>query len=56
MSRNWEDEVGLQWVECEPNRAHAYVEIDGHYHQPYGIVHGGALMAFADALGATVDF
>jgi 1,4-dihydroxy-2-naphthoyl-CoA hydrolase len=35
--------VGIEWVELEPERARAQLELASDHRQPFGLVHGGVL-------------
>jgi 1,4-dihydroxy-2-naphthoyl-CoA hydrolase len=57
INREWKDllpgHLGVRFVETRPDRVVAELEIREHHRNVNGVVHGGALMALADAAGGT---
>ncbi|WP_435155344.1 hotdog fold thioesterase [Amycolatopsis sacchari] len=52
-SQQLNDKLGISFVEVGPERVVATMPVDGN-RQPYGLLHGGANAALAEALGSTV--
>jgi len=46
------ERVGLELIEATPERCSARMPVEGNT-QPYGILHGGASVVMAEALGST---
>jgi uncharacterized protein (TIGR00369 family) len=40
--------LGVETIECGPERVRARLHADGRHHQPYGIVHGGVYCAIVE--------
>ncbi|WP_431878052.1 hotdog fold thioesterase [Amycolatopsis sacchari] len=53
LSQQLNDKLGISFVEVGPERVVATMPVDGN-RQPYGLLHGGANAALAEALGSTV--
>jgi len=57
VNRMWKgllvEHIGMRFVETGPDRVVAEMEIRDHLRTLQGTVHGGALMALADAAGGT---
>ena len=50
------DVLGIRWVEANPDRLVAEITIRDDLRTVGGALHGGAIMAFADTVGATATF
>jgi 1,4-dihydroxy-2-naphthoyl-CoA hydrolase len=50
------DVLGIRWVEAHPDRLVAEITIRDDLRTVGGALHGGAIMAFADTVGATATF
>jgi uncharacterized protein (TIGR00369 family) len=50
------DVLGIRWVEAAPDRLVAEITIRDDLRTVGGALHGGAIMAFADTVGATATF
>lgn len=50
------DVLGIRWVEADKDRLVAEITIRDDLRTVGGALHGGAIMAFADTVGATATF
>lgn len=48
--RGFDREVGVEWIDLNPDDARARIEIQPRHLQPYGIVHGGLYATLAESL------
>jgi 1,4-dihydroxy-2-naphthoyl-CoA hydrolase len=44
------EEIGVEWVDLDPENARARIKVERRHLQPYGIVHGGVFAALAESL------
>ena len=44
------DEIGVEWLDLDPEGARARIAVDKRHLQPYGIVHGGVYSSLAESL------
>src|SRR5262245_47230315 len=44
------EEIGIEWLELDPDDARARIAIDSRHLQPFGIVHGGVFASLAESL------
>jgi 1,4-dihydroxy-2-naphthoyl-CoA hydrolase len=44
------EEIGVEWIDLDPNDASARIKIEPRHLQPYGIVHGGVYASLAESL------
>jgi 1,4-dihydroxy-2-naphthoyl-CoA hydrolase len=47
--------VGIEWVELEPERARAQLELASDHRQPFGLVHGGVLSTMVESICSRFD-
>jgi uncharacterized protein (TIGR00369 family) len=50
------EHIGTEWIDLDPDRASARIEIAPHHLQPYGIVHGGVYAALAESLCSAATY
>jgi 1,4-dihydroxy-2-naphthoyl-CoA hydrolase len=43
-------EIGVEWLNLDPDDARARIAVEPRHLQPYGIVHGGVFAALAESL------
>jgi 1,4-dihydroxy-2-naphthoyl-CoA hydrolase len=43
-------EIGVEWLDLDPDRASARIKVEPRHLQPYGIVHGGVYASLAESL------
>lgn len=44
------EEIGVEWIELDPDDARARIAVEPRHLQPFGIVHGGVFAALAESL------
>lgn len=54
--RGFAEEIGVEWVDLDPDGARARIEVDKRHLQPYGIVHGGVHAALAESLTSAATY
>jgi 1,4-dihydroxy-2-naphthoyl-CoA hydrolase len=43
-------EIGVEWIDLDPENARARIKVEPRHLQPYGIVHGGVFASLAESL------
>lgn len=44
------EDIGVEWIELDPDDARARIKVDKRHLQPHGIVHGGVYASLAESL------
>src|SRR5262245_60879241 len=44
------DEIGVEWIDFDPDNASARITVEARHLQPYGIVHGGVYATLAESI------
>ena len=44
------EEIGVEWLDLDPDDARARIAVEPRHLQPFGIVHGGVLTTLAESL------
>jgi 1,4-dihydroxy-2-naphthoyl-CoA hydrolase len=50
------EEVGVEWIDLDPDNARARVRIEPRHLQPFGIVHGGVYASLAESLCSAATY
>ena len=50
------DEIGVEWLDLDPDGARARIAVDKRHLQPYGIVHGGVYASLAESLTSAATY
>ena len=50
------DEIGVEWLDLDPDGAKARIAIEPRHLQPYGIVHGGVHASLAESLTSAATY
>lgn len=50
------EEVGVEWIDLDPDNARARIRIEPRHLQPFGIVHGGVYASLAESLCSAATF
>jgi uncharacterized protein (TIGR00369 family) len=50
------EEIGVEWLDLDPDGARARIEIRKEHLQPYGIVHGGVHSSLAESLTSAATY
>ena len=49
-------EIGVEWLNLDPDDARARIAVEPRHLQPFGIVHGGVLAALAESLTSAATY
>ena len=50
------EEIGVEWLNLDPDDARARIAVEPRHLQPYGIVHGGVFAALAESLTSAATY
>ena len=50
------EEIGVEWIELDPDDARARIAVEPRHLQPYGIVHGGVIASLAESLTSAATY
>jgi uncharacterized protein (TIGR00369 family) len=50
------EEIGVEWLNLDPDEARARIAVEPRHLQPYGIVHGGVLASLAESLTSAATY
>jgi 1,4-dihydroxy-2-naphthoyl-CoA hydrolase len=50
------EEIGVEWLNLDPDDARARIAVEPRHLQPYGIVHGGVYAALAESLSSVATY
>jgi 1,4-dihydroxy-2-naphthoyl-CoA hydrolase len=50
------EEIGVEWLNLDPDDARARIAVASRHLQPYGIVHGGVFAALAESLTSAATY
>ena len=50
------DEIGVEWVNLDPDDARARIAVEKRHLQPFGIVHGGVFSSLAESLTSAATY
>jgi len=50
------EEVGVEWIDLDPDNARARIQIEPRHLQPFGIVHGGVYASLAESLCSAATY
>jgi uncharacterized protein (TIGR00369 family) len=50
------EDVGVEWIDLDPDGARARIQIQPRHLQPYGIVHGGVHATLAESLTSAATY
>ena len=50
------DEIGVEWLNLDPEGPRARIALDKRHLQPYGIVHGGVYSSLAESLTSAATY
>ena len=50
------EDIGVEWLDLDPDNARARIKVEGRHLQPYGIVHGGVFAALAESLTSAATY
>jgi 1,4-dihydroxy-2-naphthoyl-CoA hydrolase len=50
------DEIGVEWLNLDPDDARARITVEPRHLQPFGIVHGGVFATLAESLTSAATY
>jgi 1,4-dihydroxy-2-naphthoyl-CoA hydrolase len=50
------DEIGVEWIDFDPEGAHARIEVEPRHLQPGGVVHGGVYASLAESITSAATY
>jgi 1,4-dihydroxy-2-naphthoyl-CoA hydrolase len=50
------DEIGVEWIDLDPDNARARIEVEPRHLQPFNIVHGGVYAALAESICSAATY
>jgi 1,4-dihydroxy-2-naphthoyl-CoA hydrolase len=54
--KGFADEIGVEWLDLDPDGAKARIAVQPRHLQPYGIVHGGVHSSLAESLTSAATY
>jgi 1,4-dihydroxy-2-naphthoyl-CoA hydrolase len=56
MPSGFAEEIGVEWIDLDPESARARIEVEQRHLQPFGIVHGGVYASLAESLCSAATY
>jgi 1,4-dihydroxy-2-naphthoyl-CoA hydrolase len=56
MPSGFAEEIGVEWLNLDPDEARARIAVEPRHLQPYGIVHGGVLASLAESVTSAATY
>jgi 1,4-dihydroxy-2-naphthoyl-CoA hydrolase len=50
------DEIGVEWIDLDPDNARARIKVEPRHLQPFGTVHGGVYAALAESISSAATY
>jgi 1,4-dihydroxy-2-naphthoyl-CoA hydrolase len=50
------EEIGVEWIDFDPEGAHARIVVEPRHLQPNGVVHGGVYASLAESLASAATY
>jgi uncharacterized protein (TIGR00369 family) len=50
------EEIGVEWIDVDPDNARARIAVEPRHLQPFGIVHGGVYATLAESICSAATF
>jgi 1,4-dihydroxy-2-naphthoyl-CoA hydrolase len=50
------EEIGVEWIDLDPDEARARIKVEQRHLQPFGIVHGGVYASLAESLCSAATY
>jgi 1,4-dihydroxy-2-naphthoyl-CoA hydrolase len=50
------EEIGVEWIDLDPDNARARIKVEPRHLQPFGIVHGGVYASLAESLCSAATY
>ena len=52
----FDEEIGMEWIDLDPDNARARIAVEPRHHQPFGMVHGGVYATLAESLCSAATY
>ena len=52
----FDEAVGMEWIDLDPEKARARIAVEPRHHQPFGLVHGGVYATIAESLCSAATY
>ena len=52
----FDKEIGMEWIDLNPDNPRARIAIEARHHQPFGWVHGGVYASLAESLCSAATY
>jgi len=56
MPSGFAEEIGVEWIDLDPENARARIRVEQRHLQPFGIVHGGVYASLAESLCSAATY
>ena len=56
MPSGFAEEIGVEWIDFDPDNARARIAIEPRHKQPFGIVHGGVYASLAESICSAASY
>jgi uncharacterized protein (TIGR00369 family) len=50
------EEIGVEWIDLDPDNARARIKVEERHLQPNGVVHGGVYASLAESLSSAATY
>ena len=50
------DEIGVEWIDLDPDNARARIKVEPRHLQPNGVVHGGVYASLAESISSASTY
>jgi 1,4-dihydroxy-2-naphthoyl-CoA hydrolase len=50
------DEIGVEWIDLDPDSARARIKVEARHLQPNGVVHGGVYASLAESISSASTY
>jgi 1,4-dihydroxy-2-naphthoyl-CoA hydrolase len=50
------DEIGVEWIDSNPENARARIAVEARHLQPHGVVHGGVYASLAESVASVATY
>jgi 1,4-dihydroxy-2-naphthoyl-CoA hydrolase len=56
MPSGFADEIGVEWIDLDPDNARARIKVEPRHLQPNGVVHGGVYTSLAESISSASTY
>lgn len=50
------EEIGVEWIDFDPDNARARIAVEPRHKQPFGVVHGGVYASLAESICSAASY